>query len=64
MIPLHIITAYVERYPHLRHIAREPRLFAQAACRVAVPRGVTTLEVYHLAGVAEGISWPTSNVAT
>jgi hypothetical protein len=65
-IPEHVLACYVERYPHLCHLADNVRVggrrttvdFARVACRLSTPSGVTAREIYHLVGVAELRPWP------
>lgn len=48
------VAAYVARYPSLRHVAanlpdlRAVRAFAQTACRLAMPPGVSLAQVWEL----------------
>jgi hypothetical protein len=71
MIPQSVLDAYVRRYPHLRHLARNAAAgmpaakvaFAQNACRLSAPTDVSPRDIYHLAGVAEGIEWPETKPA-
>lgn len=44
---------YIDRYPHLAQLIGHPKEFARNATRLAAPAGVTALEVFELAGIAE-----------
>ena len=65
MIPERILEAYVGRFPHLATLATNIRnghwlaelRFAQNACRLEAPAGVSVREVWALAGVANGDGW-------
>jgi hypothetical protein len=67
-IPEAVLARYIERYPFLRHLAgwvragnpRAARRFAQTACRLSVPPGVSPADVYQLAGVAGFPRWDAS----
>lgn len=58
MIPQDVKDRIVKRFPHLAGLTAKDRIFAQNACRLAMAPGVSLLEYYHLAGVAEGQFWP------
>lgn len=63
-IPASVLDAYTKQYRRLTLLAtrsavnRQAELaFAQIACRLACPEGVTATEVWLLAKVAEGGHW-------
>lgn len=48
-----IIDKYLKRYPHLSTLAdRDQRVFAQNALRLAIPPGVTGIELLELSKLA------------
>jgi hypothetical protein len=59
----------VTKFPHLKRLAENaitgsPQAtvhFARNACRLEAPPGVTPMEIYHLAGVAESLPWPAAS---
>jgi hypothetical protein len=59
-IPDKVLNAYVARFPHLARLAanarsgdlRAIRTFAQNACRLEAPAGVSAREIWDLAGLA------------
>jgi hypothetical protein len=62
MIDQAILDAYVARFPDLRYLAanaqrgdlRAIRSFAQNACRLEAPPGVSAQQIWRLAGIADG----------